>query len=94
MLHFLHHVLVVLDRRAGDGDSTAKQYKRTFSNTGRECGSRLDDRQDIKQVCQTLGPLEMLIGDSAAPDGLLKLCGSDLKLENRRRWERHVVLLR
>jgi hypothetical protein len=37
---------------------------------------------------------DALIGDSAAPDGLLKLCGSDLKPENRRRWQRHVVLLR
>jgi hypothetical protein len=76
------------------GDSTAKQKKSMSSNTGRERGSRLDDCQDIKQVCQTLAPSDVLIGDSATPDGLLKLCGSDLKRESRRRWERHVVLLR
>jgi hypothetical protein len=85
MLHFQHHVLVLPDRGASDGDSTAKQYKRTSSTTGRECGSRLPDRQDIKQVCHTQGPSDVLVGDSAALDGPFKLCGSDLKPENQRK---------
>jgi len=81
-------------RHAGDGDSTAKQYKRTSSTTGREFGSRLTDRHDVKQICHTPGPSDVLIGNSATLGDLLKLCGSDLKPENRRKCERRVVLLR
>src|SRR5271156_1569841 len=62
----------------------ATRQPSTSSTRGRECGSRLTDRQDIKQVCQTPGPSDVLIGDSAAPDGLLKLCGLE-KVGNTRR---------
>ena len=41
--------------------------------------------KDVKQVCQKTGPSVVLIGSSTAPDGLLKLCGSDRKPENQKK---------
>jgi hypothetical protein len=43
--------------------------------------------KDVKQVCQKMGRSVVLIGGSAAPDDLLKLCGSgrSRKIKERRR---------
>src|SRR5947207_1988501 len=46
--------------------------------------------------CQTSGPSDVLIGDSAALDGQLKVCGSDLKPENQKKVgkTRHAVAMK